>query len=107
LTSPVYVAEFSFWAVQGEDPPFEVHLGIGAPYRIGEGEWGCPASLEGLQERAFVLRGMDSWQALQLANQFMRNLVGHFVENGGQLYWEKALQTPMSLESLWPTPSSA
>jgi hypothetical protein len=35
------------------------------------------------------MHGIDSWQALQHAQQLAARLLSYFVEDGGRLYWEE------------------
>ena len=84
-----FIAERRIWAVSGNERAFEIRLAVGMPYRISEGDWACPTQLMGLHDKLADIHGIDSWQALQLAQGLLAWSLGKFVENGGRLFWEK------------------
>jgi len=69
---------------QGEQ--FEIELGIGQPVRCSDSEWKCSVVLSGLYDRLADQHGVDSWQALMLAQYLARYLLEEFVADGGQLW---------------------
>lgn len=81
---------------------FEIHLGIGAPVQVSEHEWACSVSMAGLHTIQSQIHGMDSWQALQLANHSLRNLASGFLEQGGELFWPDDPSSRITLDMLWP-----
>lgn len=95
------IAERRLLATDASGREFAVTLGVGSPYEVSDGEWACPASLEGLHDRLIDVRGVDSWQALQLAHQLIMRLLIHFVQGGGRLFWPEG-EEPVSLDELWP-----
>ena len=64
---------------------FEIDLGVGRPVRCGENHWKCGVALKGLYDRLADQHGVDSWQALTLAQALARQLLQGFVEEGGKL----------------------
>ncbi|MEP7314306.1 MAG: hypothetical protein ABI859_17105 [Pseudomonadota bacterium] len=64
---------------------FSVRLVIGQPYRVAENEWACPVALEGLYEHLWDQHGLDSFQALMVAQNLARTLLNDFIEQGGRL----------------------
>lgn len=68
----------------GERRP--VTIRIGQPYETGEEDWACPLSLEGLYERLFDACGIDSFQALMLAQNLIKSLLNAVVRDGGKLF---------------------
>jgi hypothetical protein len=90
-------------AIDANEREFAVTIAIGAPYEVAEGEWACPASMEGLH-RLRDVRGIDSWQAMQLAYQLIAMMLTYFVEDGGRLVW---LGEPITPDQLFPRPGSA
>lgn len=83
------IAGRELYAVAADGRGFEVKLGIGQPCRITEDEWACAVQLSGLHENLSDAHGIDSWQALQLAQQLAARLLQYFVQDGGRLFWEK------------------
>jgi hypothetical protein len=57
--------------------------------------------MDGLHERLVDQHGVDSWQAMQLAYQLIAQLLGYFVQDGGQLYWVESRE-PMAFSELIP-----
>ena len=97
------IASRRLLAIEANGREFEVTIAIGTPYEVAEGEWACPASMDGLH-RLRDIRGVDSWQAMQLAYQLIATMLSYFVEDGGRLVW---LGEPMATEQLFPRPASA
>ena len=60
-----------------------VTLRIGVPYPASEVDWACPVELEGLHTRLSDIHGVDSFQALMLAQGLLRRLMLHVVAEGG------------------------
>ena len=63
----------------------EIVVRIGEPYRASEVDWACPVAVEGLHSRLADQNGVDSFQALMLAQKLARKLLQGFVEDGGIL----------------------
>ena len=95
------IATRTLLAVDSNGQEFCLTLGIGQPYESSPNEWACPLCMVGLHKRLVDQRGVDSWQALQLAYQLIMQLLVHFVEGGGQLYWMESRE-PMTLSQLLP-----
>lgn len=89
MESKEVIAERAIYAVDANGDGFEVHLSVGKPYQVSIDEWACPVGLKGIQDRLRDQHGVDSWQALQLSYQLIAQLLGHFVQDGGKLYWSK------------------
>ena len=97
------IASRKLSAIDANGREFEPTIAIGTPYEIAEGEWACPASMEGLH-RLRDIRGTDSWQAMQLAHQLVALTLACFVEDGGRLEW---LGEPIAPHQLFARPASA
>jgi hypothetical protein len=72
-------------AFHPERGEFAVSVRIGQPYCISEHEWACPVALSGLHSSLRDQHGVDSFQALMLAQNLARTLLTSFVEEGGRL----------------------
>ena len=66
-----------------EDSVITIRIGI--PYEVDAFQWSCPVALDGLYERLVDLSGVDSFQALMLAQSVLRTLLKAVVEEGGRL----------------------
>ena len=64
---------------------FNVRLEIGMPYRCAENDWACAVALDGLFDYLWDQHGVDSFQALIVAQTYARSLLTDFVARGGQL----------------------
>lgn len=64
-----------------------VTLRVGKPYRASDVDWACPVDAEGLFERLADIHGIDSFQALVLAQGLLRNLVRGEIANGSTFWW--------------------
>jgi len=64
-----------------------VTLRIGKPYRASDVDWACSVAAEGLFEHLADIHGIDSFQALILAQGLLRNLMRSEIEDGGTFWW--------------------
>ncbi|MDR3495084.1 MAG: hypothetical protein P4L82_10825 [Ancalomicrobiaceae bacterium] len=48
---------------------------MGAPDQVAESAWACPVPLHGLHDGLADVRGVDFWQAMQLAKRLMADVV--------------------------------
>jgi hypothetical protein len=79
------VASRRFRARRPNGERFNIEMGIGRPVRCSDSEWKCAVVLRGLYEHLADQHGVDSWQALVLAQNLARQLLEGFVEDGGRL----------------------
>lgn len=97
------IAETSLLAQRpGGEEKFQLRLGLGRPFRSDEGMWACPVIIEGLYAKLCPVCGIDSWQALQLGNRLIRQLLTQFHEQGGRFFWADDQGSAMSLDQIWP-----
>ena len=47
------------------------------------------------------MHGVDAWQTIQLVQGLLAQLLGHFVEAGGKLYWPETREL-MEFGELFP-----
>ncbi|WP_374563695.1 hypothetical protein [Ideonella sp.] len=87
MSNTSHIARRSFLAIQPDGQSIRVTVQIGLPYEVASEEWAVPVSMEGLHDRLGDLHGLDSWQVVQLAFEFIVQLLEHFVRGGGSLCW--------------------
>lgn len=80
------IATRRLWAVCPKRGGFEVTIKLGSPYRASDVDWACPVGMLALHEGLADQHGVDSWQALVLAQSLARTLLLGFVEDGGRLF---------------------
>ena len=80
-----YIATRDLAGANSTRGSFTIRVSIGQPYCIDTDEWACPVSLEGLYSSLRDQHGVDSFQALMLAQSLARTLLAGFVEDGGKL----------------------
>jgi hypothetical protein len=66
---------------EGERVP--VTLLVGKPYRANDVDWACPVAADGLYTKLGDIHGIDSFQALVLAQNLLRQLMNGAVKDGG------------------------
>jgi len=101
MKSRAPIAERRIFAIAPDGAIFNIHIFVGAPYKVSEEEWACAVGLEGLHSSLRDQHGIDSWQVLQLAYQLINQLLVYFIEDGGRLYWSKEGE-PITLSELFP-----
>ena len=83
------IAERTIYAIDKDSRGFEIRIMIGKPYEIQSGDWACPVATMGLYGVYPDMHGVDSWQALTLAQRLVEGVLGMFVNGGGKLFTEK------------------
>jgi hypothetical protein len=76
-----YIATRELAAFHPERGDFAVSVGIGQPYCISDDEWACAVDLSGLHSNLRGQHGVDSFQALMLAQNLAYTLLAYFVED--------------------------
>jgi hypothetical protein len=76
------IAERSMILVKatGEKVPFTIRFG--KPYRVNDHEWACPVKAPAVYVCNHDIHGSDSFQALMLAQCFLRQTMQGQVEDG-------------------------
>ncbi len=80
-----YIATRTLTAFHASRGAFEISVRIGRPYQITPDEWACSVELNGLQANPLDTHGIDSFQAMMLAQNAARTFLAAFVEDGGRL----------------------
>lgn len=83
--TPVFIATQSILCLRSDGTEMMIEARIGAPYRVDEGTWACPASLEGVDGRYPDIVGEGALQALALAVRLIASRLGHMLEDNAQL----------------------
>jgi len=99
------LASRTILAVKSNGERLAVVLAIGQPYEVTPEEWAIPVSISGLHSPLGDIHGIDAWEVIQLAYEFIAQLIGHFVGEGGKLYWPET-EEPIELDELLPTTGS-
>jgi len=84
-TGSPMIAERLLDVVDAAGVELTVHFRIGQPYEITADEWACAVALEGLHDHLADQHGVDSFQALMLAQRLGRQLLNGFIEDGGRI----------------------
>ena len=97
---PEYVAERVVALVPAVGHRRLVSLKVGRPRPTTAGDWACPVIADGLFSNLSPIHGVDSWQALMLAQQFLLSLLKGEIDKGATLLWPDE-PVPISLEQLF------
>ena len=77
------IAQRALVCVKPSGERVTVTLRIGKPYRASDVDWACPVEAEGLHSNLSDMHGVDSFQALILAQRLLLQLAMGVVEDGG------------------------
>jgi hypothetical protein len=78
-----------------------IYLRIGRPYPAPDIDWCCPVEAVGIYDRPGPIFGVDSWQALQLAQRYLESLVQREVDDGASLHWPPGDSRTISVAELF------
>lgn len=79
---------------------FPIKLAIGAPYQEGM-DWRCPVLLEGFLTNHPRPYGVDSFQALMLAQRLARQYLTAFIQERGGRILDSPGGDPVSVDALF------
>ena len=77
------IAERDLIYVKSSGDRVHVTLRIGAPYRSSDVDWACPVAADGLHSKLGDIHGVDSFQALMLAQKLLLQIMTGAIEYGG------------------------
>jgi hypothetical protein len=80
------IAQRNVYCVNKEGDKASVNIKIRKPRRVNE-LWETYVELQGLYDETFLIKGVDSFQALCLAMGFVRNALEKYINEGGRLLW--------------------
>lgn len=99
------VAECQLECVSPDGSVRVVRLRVGRPYSPDGQDWCCPVAADGLRE--LPLRpawGVDSWQALRLAQALLAGLVQAEIDRGATLHWPPGSRQAIGVADLFGIP---
>ena len=77
------VAETQLVCERSSGERIVITLRLGKPYKSSEVDWACSVEIEGLYPNLADQYGIDSFQALMLAQTLLRKLMSGVIEDGG------------------------
>jgi hypothetical protein len=80
------IADRSVYFIDQNGETRAVVIKIGKPRRIHE-LWEIYVALDGLYDKTYLIKGVDSFQAVCLAMGFIRNVLAKYIEQGGRFLW--------------------
>lgn len=80
------IAQRSISCVNAKGDAQFVTIKISKPRQI-EALWETTVELGGLYDQTFLIKGVDSFQAVCLAMGFIRNALEKYIKEGGRLLW--------------------
>ena len=87
MESIKYISQRNLKGIRPNGEKIHIVVAVGIPYQNNEYDsWACPVKIEGLHEKLADQHGIDSWQALRLAQKLIESMLSHFIEKGGKLY---------------------
>ena len=82
-----FIASRELVAERKSGERFSISVGVGIPKKSEKPDsWVCSAKLDVLRENVADIPGIDSWQAVKLAQKFVVGQLKFFIEDGGSLY---------------------
>ena len=96
------IAERALVYVKPNGERVPVTLRLGTPYRSSDVDWACPVAAEGLYSKLGDIHGVDSFQALMLAQKLLLQLMAGAVEDGGN-FRNVEDDTPIDVQRLFAT----
>jgi hypothetical protein len=99
-SKPTFIATRELTGIDSTGREFPIKLAIGAPYQEGT-DWRCPVLLEGFLSIQPRLVGVDSFQALMLAQRLARQYLTAFVEERAGRLLDSPGGNTVSIEALF------
>ena len=104
-TEITWIAERELQLQKPSGENLSITLRIGQPYKADSGEWRCPVALDGLVPNLPHIAGVDSWQAIQLAQRLQAQLLTSLLKEGELLFYGSpaSSQVPVTVPELFQT----
>lgn len=80
------IAQRSLYCVNKDGDTQPLAIKIGKPRPVNE-LWEVYVEMDGLYDKTFLIKGVDSFQAICLAMGFVRNALEKYINEGGRLLW--------------------
>ena len=87
MNAPIATRKMLYISPNGEREG--ITLSIGAPHLSVDGDWACAVALDGFIADLNEIRGIDSWQAVELGMHHIAVMTKHYYELGWRFYWER------------------
>jgi hypothetical protein len=97
---PTFIATRELTGMDSTGREFPIKLAIGSPYQDGT-DWRCPVLLEGFLSIQPRPVGVDSFQALMLAQCLARQYLTAFVEERGGRLLDSPSGNEVSVDALF------
>ena len=97
---PTFIATRELTGIDSAGREFSIKLAIGSPYQEGT-DWRCPVLLEGFLSIQPRPVGVDSFQALMLAQRLARQYLTSFVEERGGRLLDSSGGNDVSVDALF------
>jgi hypothetical protein len=85
--TPAIQKELLARSANGEEWPIHIRVEMPVPSDIAP--WSCVVEVDRLFSPPKPIYGEDSWQAMQLAQQFAVSILELFQSRGGALFWPR------------------
>ncbi len=99
IESPKFIASERVLWLRADGSETIIEAKIGEPYQVDERTWACPACLDGVDGRYPEIVGASSMQALTLALDLLRTILGHMLESNAQLVYPED-RSPWDMSAL-------
>ena len=80
------IAQRNMYRVDKAGETQSLVIKIGKPRPVNE-LWEIFVEMDGLYDKTFLIKGVDSFQAICLAMGFVRNALEKYLNEGGRLLW--------------------
>jgi len=80
------IAQRNLCCVNPAGDALSLQIKISKPRQVNE-LWEVYVDLTGLYDQTFLIKGVDSFQAICLAMGFVRNALEKYLSEGGRLLW--------------------
>jgi hypothetical protein len=80
------IAERRIYGIDQSGGSHSISIAISRPRQVN-GLWETYVELGGLYDAKYLIKGVDSFQAVCLAMGFIRNALEKYIREGGRLLW--------------------
>jgi Domain of unknown function (DUF6968) len=91
------IAETTFLMTTPKGETKDIKIEIEQPYDFTESEAICPIKINGLYKKTIEIHGVDTFQALALAFEFIRNTIISWENKGYSFQFEQGEKLPKEI----------